>query len=161
MWGLEEEFSCPCKNQCSDTAKHPSWLQFPVNTLRGWKQAVSAVPLRDNWKNWRTLPSGLQAKKVRSGSALVIASELHFSLTSCRSASGKDEHLPRSAFRMQKTYQSKAFERLWKGFHRTSHPGMTPWDMPTFRLKLKRFIKLFLFGQLQLCENGWELRMTT
>ena len=60
------------------------------------------------------LPNGLKARKVRSGSAVVIASGFHFGTTSRRFTLAKDEHLVMSAFLMHKTYPRRVSEKVVK-----------------------------------------------
>ncbi len=81
--------------------------------LRGWKQAVSAIPCGDNWTNWRTLPNGLQAKEVRSGSVDSLQDFTSARLPA-RSAFKEDENSARSVFFMHKTIQRRASEKVVK-----------------------------------------------
>lgn len=107
------------------------------------------VPRGDNWTNWRTLPSDLRAKEVRSGLAVLIASGFYFTATSCE-----------VCIRKSSTFREECFPHaLWKGFQFT----LSPWDVPTLSLGLKCLIKHSLFGQLQQnarVTEGWEWRRT-
>ena len=72
------------------------------------------VPCGVNYPNRRTIPNGLQAEEVKSGSMVLIISGFRFSTTSCRSALEEDERLVMSAFLIYKTYQRRVSAKVVK-----------------------------------------------